>query len=183
MLNHHKAHWIKISRWSFKGLVGGMDCIHFHGSTMLCTTLWNTSLWKGHKVMQSKELFQWFVNLMCFHTNNQWIMCLKEKGGWWVVGSWYFSLCSGFIPMSVIEDVYSRTLLTCSDSLESASCPSVAPPTSIFWKLAEETDHLCKKVVLMLWLMWLKKVFIPTVEPFYIFCCPSYLDLSILHIT
>lgn len=52
---------------------------------------------------------------------------LKENGGWWVVDS----LCSGVIPMSVIEDVYSRTLLTCSDSLESASCPSVAPPTSI----------------------------------------------------
>lgn len=94
---------------------------------------------------------------------------LKEKGGWWVVDNWYFSLCSGFIPMSVIEDVYSRTLLTCSDSLESASCPSVAPPTSIFWKLAEETGHLCKTVVLMLWLVWLKKVFIPAVEPFYHF--------------
>lgn len=93
---------------------------------------------------------------------------LQENGGWWVVDNWYFSLCSGFIPMSVI-DVYSRTLLTCSDSLESASCPSVAPPTSIFWKLAEETGHLCKTVVLMLWLVWLKKVFIPAVEPFYHF--------------
>lgn len=108
---------------------------------------------------------------------------LKRERGWWVVDSWYFSLCSGFLPVAVVEDVYSRTLLTCSDSLESASCPSVAPPTSIFWKLAEETGHLCKKVVLMLLLMWLNKVFIPTVELFNIFCCPSYLGLSILHIT
>lgn len=52
--------------------------------------------------------------------------------------------------MVVIEDVYSRTLVTCSDSLESASCPSVAPPTSVLWKLAEEPGHLCKNVVLVL---------------------------------
>lgn len=108
---------------------------------------------------------------------------LKRERGVVGGGQLVFQLVFSFIPMSVIEDVYYRTLLTRSDLLESASCPSVAPPTSIFWKLAEETDHLCKKVVLMLWLMWLKKVFIPTVEPFYIFCCPSYLDLSILHIT
>lgn len=59
--------------------------------------------------------------------------------------SWYFSLCSGYIPVSVIEDVHSRTLVTCPDWLESASCPPVAPPTSIFLKLAEEYSHLCKK--------------------------------------
>lgn len=95
---------------------------------------------------------------------------LKRERGVGVVDSWFCSLWnSGFIPMSVIEDVYSRTLLTYSDSLESASCPSVASPSSIFWKLAEETGHLCKKVVLMLWLKWLKKVFTPTVEPFYHF--------------
>lgn len=71
----------------------------------------------------------------------------KEEGGG---NKWYFSLCSGYIPMVVIEDVYSRTLVTCSDSLESASCPSVAPPTSVLWKLAEEPGHLCKNVVLVL---------------------------------
>lgn len=155
--------------------------MHSHGSTVLCTTIWNTALWKCDKITLSKELLQCFVDLTCFHMNNLWIICLKKKGGGG--NKWYFSLCSGYIPMVVIEDVYSRTLVTCSDSLESASCPSVAPPTSVLWKLAEEPGHLCKNVVLVLWLMWLKKVFIPTVESIYLFCCPSYLNLSILHIT
>lgn len=57
----------------------------------------------------------------------------KEGGGTQTTG--YFSFYSGYIPKSATEDVYSRTLVSCSDTLESASCPSVAPPTSVQWML------------------------------------------------
>jgi len=58
-----------------------MDGMHSHGSAMLPTTVWSTALWKCDKIMLSKELFQWFVDLMYFHMNNLWIICLKKKAG------------------------------------------------------------------------------------------------------
>lgn len=154
--------------------IGGRNGLcAFACSVVLRTIIWNTALWKC-----DKELFQWFVDLMYFYVNQPVNCLLKKERGW---RRWGRETTGKQLVFSNRQCLLQNP---CHLLWFTRVCfrPPVALPTSILWKLAEESTHLCKKVVLTLWLMWLKKIFIPTVELFYIFCCPSYQNLSILHI-